>query len=169
MGLPRKLQNMNLYNEGQDYFGRIAELTPPKISHATEDWRGGGMIGAIKIDMGLEALEAEMTLGGQENQFLRQLGETRHDAVLLRALGGFRSDDTGAVTAVELEMRGRWQELDRGNWKAGDDTEFKVKANLSYYREVVDGEELLRIDMVQGIYIVGGVDRYAEIREAIGR
>lgn len=166
--LPRKLKNMNLFNEAQTYLGEIAELTPPKISQAMEDWRGGGMLGPVKIDHGLEAMEFEWTVGGLVVQVLRQMGATQHDAYLLRTLGAFQTDQDGSVSSVELVMRGRHQELDRGNWKPGDDTEQKIKTVCSYYKETIDGEELLEIDMVGGIYRVAGIDRYAEIRAAIG-
>ena len=68
-----------------------------------------------------------------------------------------------------LKSFGRHQELDRGSWKPGDDNEIKVKTVCSYYREEVDGRVLLEIDMVRGIYVVDGVDRYAEIRAALER
>lgn len=166
--LPRKLKNMNLFNEGNAFLGQIAELTPPKVSHTMEDWRGGGMLGAVKIDHGLEALEFEWTIGGFSNQVIGQMGITQIDGVLIRALGAFQAEDTGAVSSVELVMRGRHQELDFGNWKPGDDTEKKVKTVLTYYKVIVDGSELLEIDVIAGIYRVNGIDRYAEIRAAIG-
>ncbi|MXO64862.1 phage major tail tube protein [Altericroceibacterium endophyticum] len=168
MGLPHKLKNMNLYDEGVSFMGEIGELTPPTISHATEDWRGGGMLGPVKIDNGLEALEFEWTLGGYVSQVVSQMGELAIDGVMLRAMGAFQSDQDGGVKSVELVMRGRHTELDRGTWKPGDDTEKKLKTALSYYKEIVDGTTLLEIDMIAGIYKVGGVDRYAQIRAAIG-
>jgi len=38
----------------------------------------------------------------------------------------------------------------------------------SYYKLTAAGQDLYEIDMVAGTYIVGGIDRYAEIRAAIG-
>lgn len=168
MGLPSKLKNMNLYNEGNTYIGKIGELTPPKITHAMEDWRGGGMLGPVQIDNGLEAMEFEWTLGGWSSQVVSQLGAVEIDGVLLRALGAFQADDTGMVTPVDIVMMGRHTEVDFGNWKPGDDTEKKIKTALSYYKLTVDGRELLEIDMPGGVYRVDGVDRYAQIRAAIG-
>ncbi len=166
--LPHKLKNMNFYLEGVGYAGEIGELTPPKISHATEEWRGGTMLGPVQIDNGLQALSMEWTLGGNVPQVVTQMGEGAIDALLLRALGAFQSDTDSSVQAVELVMRGRHTELDRGTWKPGDDTEKKVMTALTYYKEIVDGVEIMEIDMLAGVYIVGGVDRYAAIREAIG-
>lgn len=166
--LPHKLKNMNLFNDANSYLGLVGEVTLPKIVHAMEDWRGGGMIGPIKIDNGLEALEFEWTLGGHDTIAVRQMGLTRHDGALLRFLGAYQSDTVGAVTAVEAVIRGRHQEIDFGSQKPGEDTELKVKTVCSFYELRSNGAELLYIDMLRSIYRVGGVDRYAQIRAAIG-
>jgi uncharacterized protein len=166
--LPHKLKNMNLFNEASSYLGVIAEVTPPKIVHAMEDWRGGGMLGPVKIDHGLEGLELEFTLGGLVLQVLRQMGAVRHDAYLTRLMGAYQADDGSGIRAVEMIARGRHQELDMGDMKPGEDTEHNVKFATSYYKLIVNGREEIEIDMVAGIYRVDGIDRYAEIRAALG-
>ena len=166
--LPKKLKNMNLFNDANSYLGVIAEVTLPKIVHAMEDWRGGGMLGPIKIDNGLEAMEFEWTLGGLEAIAIKQMGITRHDGVLMRFMGAYQSDQDGSVTAAEAVMRGRHQELDPGTQKPGEDTETKYKTVCSYYKLTWGGAVLFEIDMLAGTYIVDGIDRYAEIRAAIG-
>lgn len=168
MGLPRKLKNFNLYNDGNSYLGQIAEFTQPKIALQMEEWRGGGMLGPVKIDMGLQLIEAEFTNGGLVLQALRQFGTPRVDGVLLRLVGAYQRDDGSAVQAVETVMRGRHEEIDMGNAKAGEDTEHKFKLPLSYYKLVVDNRVELEIDMINAIFLVDGIDRYAEIRAAIG-
>jgi len=166
--LPRKLKNMNLFNDANSYLGTISTLTLPKIVHAMEEWRGGGMLGPILIDHGLEAIEFEWTLGGHEAISMRQMGIVRHDGVLLRFMGAYQTDQDGAVTPVEAVIRGRHRELDHGSQKPGDDTEQKVITVASYYKLTAAGQDIYEIDMVAGTYLVGGVDRYAEIRAAIG-
>src|SRR5690606_5040016 len=134
-------------------------LTLPKIAHAMEDWRGGGMLGPIKIDMGLEALEFEWTLGGHDVIAIRQAGLIQHDGALLRYMGAYQSDSDGSVTPVEAVIRGRHQEIDFGNSKPGEATEQKIKSAASYYKLLSNNEELFEIDMLAGIYRVGGIDR----------
>jgi hypothetical protein len=168
MSLPRKLKNFNLFNDGNSFLGVASEVTLPKIAAAMEDWRGGGMLGAVKVDMGLQALEAEFAVGGMVKQLVRQMGDPSASGVLLRFAGAYQSDDGSGVQAVEAVMRGRIEELDMGNAKAGDDTEHKVKFPCSYYKLTIDGRVELEIDMLNAVYIVDGVDRYAEIRAALG-
>lgn len=166
--LPRKLKNFNVFSDGDSFLGEAKEVALPKISHKGEDYRGGGMMGEVWMDLGLEKLEMEVTYGGMMVPVLRQMGVTTHDGVQLRFVGAYQSDETGGVTAAELVVRGRHQEVDPGNAQAGSDTEWKVKSGLSYLKWTVDGRTEIEIDLVNCVYIVGGVDRMAEVRAAIG-
>jgi P2 family phage contractile tail tube protein len=167
MGLPSKLKNFNLFLDGVGHIGEIAEVTLPKLTTQVEDWRGGGMLGPIAADLGLEKLEAEFTAGGLIAAALRQFGAATHDAAQVRFAGAYQSDGTGRVQAVEAIMRGRYTEIDLGNAKTGSDTEHKYKLAASYYRLVVDGVAWIEVDLLAPSFIVFGQDRYAEIRAAI--
>lgn len=168
MALPRKLKNLNLFNDGASYIGQVTELTPPTLSRSMEEYRGGGMSGPVMIDNGQEAIEFEWKCGGLMREPLRQFGATRHDAVQLRFAGAYQRDDSGNVDAVEIVVRGRHQELDFGSAKAGDDTEFSVKTACSYYKLTINGVTEIEIDFVNMIENIGGVDRLAAQRAAIG-
>jgi len=168
MALPRKLKNLNLFNDGESYVGQVQELTLPTLTRSMEEYRGGGMSGPVKIDNGQEAVELEWTLGGLIRSVLDQYGITRHDGVQLRFAGAYQRDDTGAVDAVEVVVRGRHEELDFGTAKAGDNTEIKVKTACSYYKLIINGSTVIEIDLVNMIERVNGTDRLAEQRRAIG-
>ncbi|MGL6112681.1 MAG: phage major tail tube protein [Rubrivivax sp.] len=168
MALPRKLKNMNVFYNGENFIGQAAEVTLPKLARKMEAWRGGGMTGEVKIDMGMEALELEATYGGLMAEMYRDFGIAKIDGVMLRFAGAYQRDDTDAVDAVEIVMRGRHEEIDPGNAKAGDDTSFKVKSALSYYKLSINNETLVEIDLINMIERVNGEDRLAQQRKAIG-
>jgi P2 family phage contractile tail tube protein len=168
MALPRKLKNLNLFGNGESFLGQVTEVKLPTLTRSMEDYRGGGMSGPVKLDMGQEAIELESKFGGLMRSILRQYGVTRHDGVQLRFAGAYQREDTGAVDAVEVVVRGRHSEIDAGTAKAGDDTEFVVKTACSYYKLVINGQTEIEIDLVNMVEIVGGVDRLAEQRRAIG-
>lgn len=168
MALPRKLKNLNLFNDGESYIGQVVEVKLPTLSRAMEDFRGGGMSGPVKTDMGQEGIELEWKCGGMMRTVLKQYGASRHDAAQLRFAGAYQRDDTGAVDAVEVVVRGRHSEIDAGTAKAGDDTEFSVKTACSYYKLSINGEVIVEIDLVNMIENIGGVDRLADQRRAIG-
>ena len=166
--LPRKLKNMNLFNDGVSFLGEVASVTPPVLARTFEDYRGGGMNAPVKVDMGMEALEMEWTCGGLMRPVLRQFGITTVDGVLLRFAGAYQTDATGAVDAVEILVRGRHEEIDMGEAKPGEDTEFSVKTAVAYYKLSINGTTEIEIDILNMIEIVGGVDRLAEQRRALG-
>jgi P2 family phage contractile tail tube protein len=168
MALPRKLKNLNLFGNGESFLGQVVEVKLPTLTRSMEEYRGGGMSGPVKIDNGQEAIELESKFGGFMRSVMRDYGASRHDAAQLRFAGAYQRDDTGAVDAVEIVVRGRHEEIDAGTAKAGDDTEFTLKTACSYYKLVVNGETVIEIDMVNMVEIVEGVDRLAEQRRAIG-
>ncbi|KQO07865.1 phage major tail tube protein [Sphingomonas sp. Leaf242] len=167
MGLPRKFKDGQLFNNGNRYLGEWASVTLPKLTRKLEDWRGGGMDSAVKIDMGGDAMEMEWSLGGPMKDVLSQYGETDIAGVQLRFAGAWQQDDTGDVDRIEVVIRGRHEEIDMGEIKPGEGGEFKVKTALSYYKLTWNGETLIEADPLNGVLIVGGVDRRAAIRNAL--
>ncbi|MFY4039338.1 phage major tail tube protein [Achromobacter xylosoxidans] len=170
MGMPSKLKNMNLYNDGQSYLGVVTAVTVPKLTRKMEAFRGGGMLGSAKADFGLDddAMKMEWTIGGYVKQILRQYGAVGVDGVQLRFAAAFQRDDTQEVDSVEIIVRGRHSEIDRGESKVGDDTEVKITTECVYYKETLNGETLYEIDLLNMIQMVGGVDVTESLRRAIG-
>lgn len=168
MALPRKLKNFNLFNDGLSFVGVASEIVLPKLTRKMEETRNGGMNGPVDADLGMEKLEAEHSYGGIVREIFNQFGISRVDGVLLRFAGAYQRDDTGEVDAVEVVMRGRHAEIDGGTSKAGDDTAFKVKSTLSYYKLTINGETAIEIDLLNMVEMVNGEDRLAEQRRAIG-
>lgn len=168
MGIPSKLKNFNLFGNGNSFMGIVAEATIPKFALKMEEWRGGGMIGPIMLDMGLEKLEMDFTLGGLTAVAFRDFGAIGYDTSLLRFAGAYQEDGSGAVQALEIICHGRYQEIDLGQAKAGSDTTHKYKLVCSYVKLTVDGTVWAEIDLVAGVYTIFGVDRYAQIRAALG-
>ncbi|MNZ14597.1 Phage tail tube protein FII [compost metagenome] len=170
MALPRKLKNMNLFNDGNSYSGLSKNITLPVLGRKMEGYRGGGMNGPVKIDHGMsdDGLQMEWTLGGLDLIAIRQYGTTRADGVLLRWAGAYQQDDTGEVVAVEVVVRGRHEEIDMGAAEPGEDTEHSITTTCSYYKLSVNGVTEIEIDILNMVEIVGGEDRLAQQRAAIG-
>lgn len=170
MSMPSKLKNMNLFNEGNSYLSTVKSVTLPKLSRKFEAYRGGGMNGPVKTDMGMsdDGLEMEWSLGGMDLIAIRQWGATGVAAVGLRFSGAYQRDDSGEVDSVEVIVRGRHEEIDMGEAKPGEETEHKIKTALAYYRLEVNGRVEIEIDTTGMVEMVDGVDRLAKQRRAIG-
>lgn len=168
MGLPRKLKNFNLFNNGNSYVGQIPEVTLPKLSRKMEEYRAGGMTGPVNVDFGNEAITLEWTAGGLIVDALKQYGALSHSAVQLRFAGAYQNDDDGNVDAMEIVVRGRHKEIDPGSAKIADDTAHKYSTTCSYYKLSVNGETVIELDFMNAIENIGGTDNAAKIRSAIG-
>lgn len=167
MALPRKLKNFNLFLDGESYAGLATEVVLPKLSRKMEEFRAGGMNGPVDTDQGLEALGMEFT-ASMDVRIFRQFGAAKADAALIRFAGAWQREDSAEVSAVEVVARGRYREIDPGTAKAGEDTPLKCSASLSYYKLTVDGVVEIEIDLLNFVETVGGVDRLAEQRAALG-
>lgn len=52
MAMPRKLKNLNMFNDGNNYLGVVKSVTLPVLARKMEAYRGGGMNGPVKADLG---------------------------------------------------------------------------------------------------------------------
>jgi P2 family phage contractile tail tube protein len=170
MALPRKLKHMNLFNEGESYMGVASSVTLPKLTRKLEDWRGAGMDGIAKVDLGMgdDGIQLEWTLGGLDMTVIKQYGAVSANGIMLRFAGSYQQDDTGDTIPVEVVVRGRHEEIDMGEAKPGEDTEHKITTACTYYKLTVDGEELIEIDTLAMIFVVDGKDLMEEHRRNIG-
>lgn len=168
MALPKQLKDFNLFGDGDNWQGQIPELAIPKLARKVEEYRGGGMDGAVDIDLGLEKLEFEWTAGGLIDAIFDGFGAVTLDAHQLRFTGAYIRDDTDETVAVEVIVRGRHREIDPGTAKAGDANQIKVMTSCSYYKLVIDGQDVIEIDVPGYLFKVRGEDRLAAKRGALG-
>ncbi len=170
MALPNKLKNMNLFNDANSYQGLVKKMTLPKLGRKMESYRAGGMNGPVKADLGLsdDGIMLEWTLGGMDLTVVRQYGITSAAGVQLRFAGAYQQDDTGDMMAVEVVVRGRHEEIDFGDAAPGEDTEHKISTTCTYYKLVINSTVEVEIDLLNMIEVVGGEDRLALQRAAIG-
>ena len=170
MALPRKLKNLNLFNDANSYLGVAKSVTPPPLGRKMEAYRGGGMNGPVKADLGFsdDGIQFEWKTGGLDLISLKQFGAVNASGVALRFSGSFQQDDTGEVSAVEIVLRGRHETIDMGEAVPGEDTEHSITTTCTYYKLIVDNEEIIEIDLLNFIEKVNGVDMLEKQRAAIG-
>ncbi|MCC5811330.1 MAG: phage major tail tube protein [Ectothiorhodospiraceae bacterium] len=168
MALPKKLRDFNLFGDGNNWQGQIAELELPTLARNMEEYRGGGMDAPVDIDMGQEKMEFQWTSGGMISEIFDGFGSSALDNNMLRFAGAYLRDDTNETSAVEIVVQGRHREINMGTAKNGENNEIQVTTTLSYYKLTIDGEEILEIDVPGYVFRVRGEDMLAARREAIG-
>ncbi|APS34608.1 phage major tail tube protein [Serratia marcescens] len=168
MAIPKKLRLFTLYVDGTNHIGKIPSVTLPKVTRKTEDYQGGGMQGAVAVDLGLDggALDASMVVGGVVEELILKYGGDI-DEMRLRFVGEIYSGGTSSL--MEVEMRGRITEIDPGEAKQGDDTNHTYAIKNTYYKLSVDDKALLEIDLLNFIYKRDGKNLYPDrIVSALG-
>lgn len=170
MAMPRKLKNLNLFNDGNSYLGLVKSLTLPSLGRKMEGYRGGGMNGPVKADLGMsdDGIQFEWKTGGLDLISLRQFGAVNASSVALRFSGPYQQDDTGETSNVEVVVRGRHETIEMGDAQPGEDTEHSMTTTCSYYKLTVDGEEIIEIDLLNFVEKVNGVDMLEKHRTAMG-
>ena len=161
------LRNMNLFVDGRGYAGRVEEVSLPKLTLVTEEYRGGGMDAPVEIDMGLEKLECDFTTSAIDADLLKAWGVS-HGALLPAAFRGALVSEDGTVRGVEARVRGYVREIDWGTWKSGEKAPLKCMMSVRYYRFTHDGDVIHEIDVENMKRIVAGTDQLEAQRQALG-
>jgi P2 family phage contractile tail tube protein len=164
MNLPRQLMDMNTFGGGQSFLGECLSFTRPKIALAMEEYRGGGMPGPVKLAVGLQGIEVTHKYGGDMPALNSEFGAAEVDASQLRWVGSYQNQATGELDNVEVVVRGRHEEIDTGDDEVGSKSGTTYKTTCSYYKQVRNGVVEFEIDMLGAVFIVNGVDRWADIR-----
>lgn len=165
--IPQTLYNFNLFVDGNSYAGVASQVTLPKLKIKTEDYRAGGMDAPVKMDMGLEGLDAAFAMTGMAKDVLAYFGLADQTSFKGTFRGAFK-DQKGAVVAAVATFGGMLQEVDMGDWKAGDKAETKFSVNCSYYKLEIDNTVVFEIDPVAGIRVINGTDQLTGVRQALG-
>jgi P2 family phage contractile tail tube protein len=160
------LRIFNLSVDGRGYAGEVENVTPPKLTIKTEDDRSGGRDAPRKLDVGMEALECSFMLKKFDTDVLSMFGLISGSDVPLTLRGGV--DQAGETVPVVINLRGKFTELDEGEWQAGKKVEMKCAVACNYYKRTVGGKVVHEIDVDNAIRVVNGVDQMKAFRDAAG-
>jgi len=166
MGLPQILRNFSLFIDGKGYAGKVEEITLPKLTIKTEEYRAGGMDAPVELDMGMEKLSLDFTMAEYDPALFAMWGMVPGNFVNITLRGAMDKD--GIIAPVILVLTGTWTEIDMGSWKAGEKAQLKIQVSARYFQMVIGGLTAMHIDIPNMIRIVNGVDQLAPIRAAIG-
>ncbi len=160
--IPDKIQNFNVYTDGEKLLGVSGEIALPELTGITEAVSGAGVLGEYNTaaighfsDMEIEIPFINYCAG------MFNLADFSSDKNLtLRGAMQERNSATGALEPVGLRisMRGNVTSYTMGTLKAATGAKPSVKLSLTYYLIVYDGEEVFELDKVNGVYKVNGKD-----------
>lgn len=166
MQLDYVLQAFNFYIDGVGKAGFAERVITPKITKTMERYRGGGMLAARNHAHGFDLFEFEADLNAFDPQAIRQGGLFSKKLVPISFTSAFDGDQDARHTG-QFTCAGQFTQVDPGTWEAGKKAMLKLKGSLERLKLVIDGDTIYDIDVAANKYIIGGVDEYAWIRNAI--
>lgn len=164
MALPRVIKNFNAFWDGISYFGLAEQARLPAVRIQTEAHRGSGMDGPIGIDVGQEAMSAEITFSEWSVAILGKLG--RHERFVLRP--AMTSATDFSARPIVATMAGLITASEPEDLKPGTVSKLKMVMDVRAYRLELDGATVFDIDLANGRRVIGGTDQLAELRRAMG-
>lgn len=160
-------KNMNLFVDGRGYAGNVEELTPPKLTMKTEEFRNGGMDAPVEVEMGMEKLEASFSLTKYDSGILALWGLAPGQTKPLTFRGSLAGED-GVEKPVVIQLQGMLKEVDPGSWKPGERATLKGMVAVRYYKQSINGQVVHEIDVPNMIRVINGVDQLALTRRNLG-
>lgn len=161
--IPSTLKNFNLFiakagSEQASFAGLITELTLPKLSIKTEEFRAGGMDASIPIEVGMESLSCDFSLAEYNESALNLFGFFDYETSLTFR-GAF--DDGKLPQATIVKLNGVLKEVDFGSWKTGSLVTLKASFLATYYQLSINNKNTIEIDIPNMVRKINGNDQLA--------
>lgn len=166
-----KIFNANVYVDGTNsLLGRAGEVTLPEVVAKMEEHVGLGMIGVVELPTGLSVLTTKVKWKG----FYPDQIEYGANPFVARKLQVRASHETyaagGRVAELPLvvQLTCRWKKTPLGVFVPQTGQEHEDELATTYVRIVLDGEELLEIDVLENVWRVRGQDVLATYNKNLG-
>lgn len=162
----RILRHFTWWVDGSSLHLELEELTPPAITDKMEEVRVAGV--GIDVPLGVEKLEATVKMLTRNVDVMVQMGIAPGKRIRSTFRGQTVDELDGAshseIIVMEHRVSGK-----SDSWKSGDKSGVEYTlGNIFFYQHTVDDRLVHKIDPQNYVFLVDGVDRFAEVREALG-
>ncbi len=158
MGNKSTLRSWTFFTKGMRIQG-AHEYTPPELSIQVTNLRSGAQDAPTPVDDGMEALTCQVKFWGIDTDMLALLGCVAGQKPRFTAYEGYMSNGT-ALGAIE-EFEGFISKVTRDARVGESQSEVSVTVDiaLNYYKQTLEGRELIEIDTERFIRRINGVDQ----------
>lgn len=166
--LPAVLKMMNVFVNGVSFAGEAQTVTVPPLTRKVE----GITLNTgfdVELDVGQEPIVISHKYAGRvPREVLNGYGAPTMGSQMVRFAGGYQDQDGGTTEMHEIVVRGSHKEITAGDQKVGAVGEAEVQTTCTYYKHTINGDVVMEIDILGGVFTVNGVDRMAELRQFVG-
>lgn len=169
MILPEVINNFNVYDgKSNKMIGVSGEVTLSEIAAVTAALSGAGLIGEMNVPVvgQVGSMEQEVPFNVLNGNVFSYFTFNKPAAVILR--GSIQNVDTstGEIkhTALKVSYNGYTKKINPGKVKGGDTMGASVTLELTYIHIELAGKTVIKIDKLNSVFIVDGVDLLADIK-----
>lgn len=165
-----KVCDANVYANNASTHGQASEVTCPNITAVMGDYKSLGMVASMELFNGFDKMEMSIKWTYPGNDVKKLCANFRKpiDFMIRSNKAVYENGGLIAEVPVVLYVKGTPKQHEGGAYKPKEDTELNTTFAVTYYKEVVDGEEIMELDVFNNIYKVDGVDQLAEYRQNLG-
>jgi P2 family phage contractile tail tube protein len=166
----KRVTNANVYVDGNSLLGKVQEATLPVIKYKASDHAALGMIGTVEFFSGIDKLEAKLKWTSFYEDVLKKVADPfKTFSVQLRSSvetygAAGRTEEKPMVAYMTVQSK----DFPAGSFKQHDNAELESTLNVTYYKLVIDGKDIVEIDVMSNIYKVDGKDVLSTYRANIG-
>ena len=168
--VPEKINDYNAYLNGKTMIGVAASATLPEVKMKSSTVEGLGISGEIDSPTigQFESMEQEVQFNTLYSSAADMLSPMKTVNLTFRAAQQIYDKEGGyAFKGARVVETGRVKTFNPGKLEKGGSMEATVKLELTMMQIENDGQELLYVDKLNGVYRVNGEDMMAQIKNLI--
>ena len=146
--------NANIYLNGKNLLGRAAEVKLPEVTAAMKEHSALGLVGKFELPAGFDKMEGEIVWNSFYADALKLQGDIFQG----------RTSEAPHVTFLTVQFKA----FPLGEFQQHEGVNLTTKFSCTYVKQVLDGQDILELDVLANIYKAGGRDLLSNYRVNIG-
>lgn len=139
----------------------------PEIAYATIETPAAGGTLELPVPQQIQAMEASVTKNGMDDSFLALIKPEPFDLIINVAQKVTATDGTSRHAHVKSFLRVIPKGIPSHDLTPGENSDRQITFSVLSFRQLVDGEEVLNIDIPKGITNIGGTDYMSDIQSML--
>lgn len=164
-----RITNANVYLDGGTLLGRAEEIKLPDIGIKMTEHKALGMVGTIELPAGFDKMEGEIKWSSFYKDVMAKIANP-FKFISLQVRGSLGTyNPQGMVEEVPLVtfLTVVFKKIPGGTFKQHDNAEFATPFSGYYFKQTVNGEDLIEFDPMSNIYKVKGEDLLVTYRKNV--
>ena len=165
-----RVTNANVYVNGNSILGQAEEVKVPEVKHKGSEHKALGLMGSPEFFAGIDKLEATIKWNSFYADTLKLFADpfTSLSLQVRASLEEYGSTGRTAEKPVVIYLTAQSSNFPSASFKQHDNVDVESTLRCTYYKMVIDGKDIIEVDIMANIYKVGGVDMLAGYKANIG-